>query len=172
MSTPPDGAPDPPPAGGGSPSSPRREQMLSDLAAELQAARAEHHRDITRLGGLLAENATLLSQVLPRVTGLDEELADLASRVDGLTGADPAEAAALSLDWPGLSAQDAEKEWEALAEWIADVLGPFYEITREQLPDCWALHRPAVIELVWLRRAYVAAHSADAAPSASSRPTV
>jgi hypothetical protein len=167
MSKKPDDTPTPPPAGGGAPSSPRRDQMLSDLAAELQAARAEHHKDITRLGALLAENATLLSQVLPRVTGLDEELADLAARVDGLTGTDPAEVVSPSLDWPGLSAEAAAKEWEALAEWVAEVLGPFYEITREQLPDCWALHRPAVIELVWLRRSWAAAHAPDALSSAA-----
>jgi hypothetical protein len=47
------------------------------------------------------------------------------------------------------------------------VLGPFYQLTRAQLPDCWALHPPAVIELVWLRRAYVAAHAPDAPPSAA-----
>ncbi|MGH3566630.1 MAG: hypothetical protein ACRDRH_11485 [Pseudonocardia sp.] len=141
--------------------------MLSDLAAELRAARAEHHKDITRRGGLLAENATLLSQVLPRVSGLDEELADLAARVDSLTGADPEELAAVSLDWPGMSADAAAKEWEALAEWVAKVLGPFYEITREQLPDYWALHCPAVIELVWLRRSWAGAHAPDALSSAA-----
>ncbi|MDN5917752.1 MAG: hypothetical protein L0I76_22085 [Pseudonocardia sp.] len=167
MSTTPDGAPTPPPAGEGSPSSPRREQMLSELAAELRAARAEHHKDITRLGALVAESATLLSQVLPRVSGLDEDLADLAARIDDLTGPDPEEPTVVSLDWPSLSAAAAAKEWEALAEWVAEVLGPFYEITREQLPDCWALHRPAVIELVWLRRSWAAAHAPDALSGAA-----
>ena len=71
------------------------------------------------------------------------------------------------MDWPALSADAAAAEWDALATWIADVLGPFYHFTRAQLPDCWALHPPAVIELVWLRRAYVAAHAPDAAPSAA-----
>lgn len=158
--------------GGAGPASPRRERMLSELAAEIRAARTEERRDVAglhaelaRIGGLLGENADLLAQVLPRVAGLDAELADLAGRVDELTGATPPTLE--PVDWPTLSADAAAAEWEALATWVADVLGPFYEITRAQLPDCWALHRPAVIELVWLRRAYVAAHAADAPPAAA-----
>lgn len=175
MSTPPEGNdtdPDRPAAGAG-PASPRREQMLSELAAEIRAARAEERRDVTtlraelaRIGGLLGENADLLAQVLPRVGALDAELADLAGRVDDLAGATPT-AGVAAVDWPALSAAAAAAEWEALAGWVADVLGPFYEITRAQLPDCWALHRPAVIELVWLRRTYAAAHAPDAPPAAA-----
>ena len=48
------------------------------------------------------------------------------------------------------------------------MLGPFYELTRAQLPDCWPRHRPAVIELVWLRRTYVTAHTTGAAPAAAA----
>ena len=48
------------------------------------------------------------------------------------------------------------------------MLGPFYELTRAQLPDCWPRHRPAVIELVWLRRTYAAAHTAAATPAAAA----
>lgn len=157
-------------------SSPRRERMLSELAGELRAARAEHRVDVEQLrtdlaslSTLLGENADLLGQVLPRVLGLDADLADLAERVDALASAvaagDDDEAPQL-VDWASLSAQDAAKEWEALGEWVATVLGPFYEITRAQLPDCWALHHPAVIELVWLRRSYLVAHTSDAPPSA------
>ena len=75
---------------------------------------------------------------------------------------------AAPVDWPSLSADDATAEWQALGDWVASVLGPFYELTRAQLPDCWPLHRPAVLELVWLRRMYVAAHRPDAAPSAAA----
>jgi hypothetical protein len=52
---------------------------------------------------------------------------------------------------------------EQLATWIAEVLVPWYEITREQLPDCWALHRPAVRELSWLRITYLEAFTSTAA---------
>lgn len=174
--------------------------MLSELAAELRAARDEHGRDITQLrtdlaglSTLLGENATLLGQVMPRLRDLEGELGELADRVDTLfihalaarddsatdhddnrdTGADDSgggggggPAAALQ-DWPSLSAEAAEAEWRALGDWVADVLGPFYELTRAQLPDCWALHRPAMLELVWLHRTYLAAHATDASATAA-----
>jgi hypothetical protein len=164
---------DPDRARGTGPASPRRERMLSELAAEIRAARADERRDVAqlqaelgRIAGLLGENADLLAQTLPRVTALDADLAGLAARVDDLTAATPT-AGVAGVDWPALSADAAAAEWDALATWIADVLGPFYQLTRAQLPDCWALHPPAVIELVWLRRAYVAAHAPDAAPAAA-----
>lgn len=169
-------------AGGAPASSPRRDRMLSELAGELRAARDEHRRDVEQLRGdvaglstLVGENADLLAQSLPRITGLDDELADLAERVDALVvamaaygDADPAEQDAALVDWPSLSADAAATEWQALGDWVARVLGPFYELTRSQLPDCWPLHRPAVLELVWLRRAYVAAHRPDAVASAAA----
>lgn len=109
--------------------------MLFELAAEIRAARADERRDVAqlraelaRIGGLLGENADLLAQVLPRVDGLDAGLADLTGRVDEFTGTAPA--AVTPVDWPTLSADAATTEWEALATWVADVLGPFYELTR------------------------------------------
>lgn len=169
-------------AGAAPASSPRRDRILSELAADLRAAREEHRRDIEQLRAdlaglstLVGENADLLGQALPRLSGLDEELVALGERVDTLTvtvtahgGADPAKQEPALLDWPSLSADDAAAEWQALADWVAGVLGPFYELTRAQLPDCWPLHRPAVLELVWLRRAYVAAHRTDAAAAAAA----
>ena len=183
----PPGTGGPGPAGGPAASSPRRDRMLSELAGELRAARDEHRRDVaqlrTDLAGLstvVGDNADLLGQVAPRVSELDGGLADLGERVDALatavtdaltsgTGAGGRpEPAAAPVDWPSLSADAATAEWQALGDWVADVLGPFYELTRAQLPDCWPLHRPAVLELVWLRRMYVAAHRPDAAPSAAA----
>lgn len=38
---------------------------------------------------------------------------------------------------------------------VGEVLVPGYELTCEELPDCWALHFPVVIELSWLRSAHV-----------------
>lgn len=172
MSSPPGGHP----AGNGNrgqPASPRRDQLLSELAGEVRAARSEHRRDIdqvrarlTELTGLLGDNADVLSQMLPRVVDLDAEVVRLGERVDALTAPDDDQSLSPT-DWPSLSADEAEREWPALAAWVADVLGPFYEITRGQLPDCWPLHRPAVVELVWLRRCYVSAHRPDALPTAS-----
>ena len=156
----PDGAAGAGSAGGG-PVSPRRDRIVSELAGEVRAARA----DVTRLAAAVADNADLLAHVLPRVAGLDDAVAELGGRVDALADTAPP-AGAAAVDWPALTAEQAAAEWEALAAWVATVLGPFYEITRAQLPDCWARHPPAVIELVWLRRAYAAAHAPDATATA------
>jgi hypothetical protein len=174
MSSPPGGGHPPSNGNGGQPASPRRDQLLSELAAEVRAARDEHRRDLTQvrarldeLTGLLGDNADVLSQTLPRVIDLDAEVVRLGERVDALSAPDDGQSLAPT-DWPSLSAAEAEREWQALAAWVADVLGPFYEITRGQLPDCWPLHRPAVVELVWLRRCYVSAHRPDALTTAAA----
>lgn len=60
----------------------------------------------------------------------------------------------LAVCWPALDAAQADQTWQDLAGWVTDVLGPFYRITRGQLPDCWARHPDAVIELVWLHTCY------------------
>jgi len=44
-----------------------------------------------------------------------------------------------------------------------------HEITRDELPDCWALHGPAVIELLWLRSAHVQAYIPGAAPHVAGK---
>jgi hypothetical protein len=67
------------------------------------------------------------------------------------------------VDWPRLSADLACAEWEALADWVEAVLVGWYELTRAELPDCWALHRPVVLELSWLRTTHREAYL----PSAS-----
>jgi hypothetical protein len=67
--------------------------------------------------------------------------------------------------WPALTAEQARAQWPILAQWIAEVLVPWYEITRDELPDCWPLHRPALLELSWLRSAHAQAYLRSSAPS-------
>ena len=38
---------------------------------------------------------------------------------------------------------------QLLARWVGETLVPRYELTRNELPDCWALHPPVVAELSW-----------------------
>ena len=45
---------------------------------------------------------------------------------------------------------------------------PRYELTRDELPDCWALHPPVVAELSWLRTAYVQAYLTRSPPQLSA----
>src|SRR6202011_4918002 len=68
------------------------------------------------------------------------------------------------LDWAAMDAEHAATAWQDLAHWIEHTLVPWHEITRDQLPDCWALHRPAVTELAWLHHTHHASHQPDAAP--------
>lgn len=68
------------------------------------------------------------------------------------------------VDWAAMTAEQAERQWPILAQWIAEVLVAWYELTRDELPDCWALHRPALLELSWLRSAHVQAYHPDADP--------
>jgi hypothetical protein len=44
------------------------------------------------------------------------------------------------VNWPALTAEQAREQWPILAQWIAEVLVPWYEITRDELPDCRPLH--------------------------------
>ncbi|MDN5918546.1 MAG: hypothetical protein L0I76_26185 [Pseudonocardia sp.] len=162
------------------PASPRRDQMLSDLAAEIRAARDDQQRDAARLRAdlarfeeLLSENATLLGQSLPRITDLEGEVSGLTGRVEELSKASGKPAAdkppkITPADWPTISPGAAHREWDALGQWVAEVLCPIYQPTRVELPDCWPQHPRAVVELVWLRHAYVAAHEPDAAATASA----
>ena len=54
--------------------------------------------------------------------------------------------------------------WPILARWVGEVLVPRYELTRDDLPDCWALHPPVVAELSWRRTAYVQADLTRSSP--------
>ena len=62
------------------------------------------------------------------------------------------------VDWVGLSEEQAKAQWPILARWVGEVLVPWHELTRDDLPDCWAVHRPVVVELSWLRSTYVQAY--------------
>jgi hypothetical protein len=72
------------------------------------------------------------------------------------------------LPWPALNAADAAEHWARLADWIDEVFVPWGEITRDALPDCWALHRPVVVQLSWLRSAYIQAYLPTSEPSVAA----
>jgi hypothetical protein len=68
------------------------------------------------------------------------------------------------VDWATLTEEQAAAQWPILARWVGEVLVPRYELTRDDLPDCWALHPPVVAELSWLRTAYVQAYLSRSSP--------
>lgn len=150
MSEPPiDTAPD------GGPNNPRPlvERLITDLGARV----AEVRRDLRDTTGVVAE-------VLPRLGDLERGQADLAQQVELLLDEEPAPRNA-PVHWPTLRAEDAQRRWHELADWAEQVLVPWYRLTRGQLPDCWALHPRAVIELSWLLTCYTEAYLARSNPN-------
>ncbi len=152
--------PDAPPAGpaepGGSPLSraQARDELLARLAAQLRTAQTANERRLAQLEATTAESADLLAQALPRIDTALDQLAALAERLD--------DAPVAPVSWPTLTAEQAATVWTELADWIEHVLIGWYGLTRAQLPDCWALHRPAVLELTWLHSTYREAHAPGA----------
>jgi hypothetical protein len=102
----------------------------------------------------LTQVETDLEGVLPRLTELVEHVAALSERKQRFT----------QVHWPDLSVDEAAQQWRLLADWVEEILGDWYQLTRGQLPDCWPLHRPAVLELSSLRISYLAAHDRTAIP--------
>ena len=146
------------PAGsGGGPRLQGVERRLTELTADQVRTRQELTTLIENhqaTAGTAREAAGALSEVLPRVDEHGATLDELRGRVDALSDELAAHPNVTAVGWPALDAAQADQTWQDLAGWITDVLGPFYRITRGQLPDCWARHPDAVIELVWLHTCY------------------
>ncbi len=109
-----------------------------------------------------------VSEVIgPDLATLRADVAELRGVVDTLVGEDEAEVEPEEprLHWPDLTTAVAEEEWEALGKWVHTTLGYWYEVTRGQLPDCWPLHRPAFLQVWWLRLSYDDAHTGSRASS-------
>lgn len=136
---------------------------LTALAAHLRRLTVQLHR----LETTHTELATTVStQLAPELTALRtetlEQLARHDTHIHQLTAATPTKARS-PVNWPALTADQATDAWENLATWIAHVLVPWYETTRDELPDCWPLHRPAVMELSWLHTTHTEAFTPGAA---------
>jgi hypothetical protein len=137
---------------------------MADLAQELSQLRGDHEQDTRNCResiGLVAEMMPRLGQVETNLGAITSRMEEMATEVAELTSAVKKLA---PVDWPSLTEDEAIEQWEQLAEWVADILCDWYQLTRGQLPDCWPLHRPAVLELSWLRTCYLAAYAGKAAP--------
>ena len=148
---------------GGRPHGPR-----DDVASELAALR----RSLRETDGIARESAEVLSETAPLVAELAEQVAALRDAGVGVSvahedSATAATRATLGMApipptpwcWPLFDHDEAAAAWEALALWVGEVLAPGYELTRRDLPDCWALHPRMVAELSWLRASYLEAHA-------------
>ncbi|NMH97318.1 hypothetical protein [Pseudonocardia acidicola] len=128
-------------------------------------AEVRHLRDrVERVHRLHTELASSVAEELaPVLAEMRQDLTDQQTQLRRVLGRLDAERTP-PVNWPALTAEQAAEQWDLLGGWIAEVLMPWYEVTREQLPDCWALHRPAVVELSWLRLTYVHANLPAAEP--------
>lgn len=174
MSTePPDPPPGPTPPSGATPRGGRvppgqrpSHVLLVELHTEMRAFRADLSETQSRAQASTGE----IAELIPRVGDLETALGVLVGRLDGLLPADDADNDAAgpvpvptpAMAWAQLSAADAATAWQALGDWVADRLCGSYQLTRVQLPDCWAVHPRAVLELAGLRTMYLvaAAHAA------------
>jgi len=151
---------DPAPGKPSGPLNPSPTAELSSLAAQLRSL-------TTRLDDLDTRTAELLDaltdRVLPHLAQLHTTTADHTTQLQQLRDTIPTHETA-PLDWAGMDAHQAATAWQDLAYWIEHTLVPWHQITRDQLPDCWALHPPAVIELGWLQHTHRAAHHPNAGP--------
>jgi hypothetical protein len=141
------------------------DQIVAQLGRDLSELRTTHDEDTRNC----RESIGLLAEIMPRLgqveTDLAEEvlpgLSEVVSAVAELTRVD---AKFRQVHWPSLTAEEAPGQWRLLVDWAEEILAGWYRLTRAQLPDCWALHRPVVVELSWLRIGYLAAYSPKAAP--------
>ena len=127
---------------------------VSGLAADIQTVAARHTHLAAAVSEDLAPKVDALQQLVT------EELGQLRGDVDTLLADRRSEDNTVNppVDWTALTAGQAAEQWPILAAWIGEVLVPWCEWTRNELPDCWALHRPVVVELSWLRTTHVAAY--------------
>lgn len=134
-----------------------RDELLARLAAQVRTSHAATERRLEVLEAATAASAALLAQAQPRPDTALDQLSALAERLDQ-PGAEPL----APVSWPALTAEEAATVWAELADWIDRVLVGWYAITRAQLPDCWPLHRPVLLELTWLHSTYQEAHAPGA----------
>lgn len=139
-----------------------RDEIIADLDARTRrhgTTLDELRATLDGLGGTATESAGLLAQAIPRLDTLAEQVAELQGRAS--TGS--SDEAVTGVMWEALTADQAVEEWNRLGQWVATVLGPWYELKRGDLPDCWALHRPVVRRLSALHTAYLAAYTGPTA---------
>jgi len=147
------------PDGGPDNRTPDRDRQLVDLAADVRKSRGE----IAKLRNTLVDLASTISEWGPQLVDTQKDVAKLSGQVEELL--ESPEIKNAPVDWFALPAEDAAREWVKLGEWVQEVLGDWYLITRAQLPDCWALHCPAFLQLAWLRSSHIEAYLSRSHPA-------
>lgn len=138
--------------------------MLVDVLAR-QGTLKQQYNDLT---GAVADVSGTTRELAERLTGTEEALEALAERInqDDAVGADDEgdDSDLRQVNWFSLNRPQAEREWERLCSWLADVLISDYAITRKQLPDCWMFHADIRNALSALRVSWAQSVERDAPP--------
>ena len=175
----------PPPATASRPGGQAEALVTARKIRELRETTRQHGEQlvviVTQLGALTEQvgqitarhtdlAAAVSEDLAPRVGALHqlvtEELGRLRSDLDVLLAErhERDKTKNPPVDWATLTEEQAAAQWPILARWVGEVLVPRYELTRDDLPDCWALHSPVVAELSWLRTADVQAYLTRSSP--------
>lgn len=134
-------------------------QRHQELGRDLADVRADLRRDIEDLvAQLRRETETYFAEAGVTLREHAASIDRILNRQQRLPPVQP-------VPWHLLTVAAATHEWERLAQWIDDVFVPWGEITREQLPDCWALHRPMLTQLSWLHTTHLQAYRPDSDPA-------
>jgi hypothetical protein len=107
---------------------------------------------------------TTVAEIGPQFADLHAEVAYLRGEVTRRRASEPQDTHG-PVNWCTLSAEDAESLWPAMGHWVQEVLGGWCEVTRAQLPDCWALHRPALMQVSWLWTSHIDAYLPSSHPN-------
>lgn len=157
-------------AGGADPLAALGRQIAEQLAEQLGGDQVDP-AVVTALAGevravgervdTMGADVAQLGALVPAVEKLAGTVQQLGSVVEKLEAVPPAALA----DWLSLGPEEAEERWRELAYWVQHTLVPGYGITRALLPDCWPMHRPAMVHLSWLYATYRQAYAPGANPS-------
>lgn len=144
---------------------------LSTVTQEQARIRGEHAdqaRWISETGPVLNDHTRLLTEHGQRLVQDTAVLEGLREDINVVLAELPRQPKHPPVCWIGMAAEDAERIWPLLGEWVEQVLVGRYFVTRAHLPDCWALHPGAVEELTWLRTCWLNAFlpTAGAVPAA------
>lgn len=126
--------------------------MLTALAGQV--------RGVDEKVDAIGADVAAFGELVPTVQQLVGDVSSLSDTVKGLVGAPPAALA----DWLSLGSEEAEERWREIAYWVENVLVAGYNLSRGQLPDCWPMHRTAMVHLSWLYAAYRQAYQPSANP--------
>ena len=148
----------------------RRRQHELDLGlrriSRAMQDQEQHHHDTLESGA--AGEGTVAAEEL---RGLGERVSSVEDAVRSLSVllGEQQRAANPPMDWTRMRAAEAREAWPVLAQWVGEILVPCYELTRGELPDCWALHQQVVYELSWLRSTHVQAYLPHAHPDVTAQ---